>query len=116
MPELPEVESLSRFLAEHVAGRTVERVFPLAVHALKTYEPAVTAFEGRTFDSVARHGKFLDLRAGELHLVVHLARAGWVRWSENLAAVPPRPVKGPLALRVRLTGPAGADGGGGAGG
>jgi formamidopyrimidine-DNA glycosylase len=108
MPELPEVESLSRFLAEHVVGRTVERVYPLAVHALKTYEPPVTAFEGRTFDGVARHGKFLDLRAGDLHLVVHLARAGWVRWSEKLPAVPPRPGKGPLALRVRLTDPEGA--------
>src|SRR5882757_10668678 len=108
MPELPEVESLSRFLAEHVVGRTVERVYPLAVHALKTYEPPVTAFEGLTFDGVTRHGKFLDLRAGELHLVVHLARAGWVRWSDKLAAAPPRPGKGPLALRVRLADPRGA--------
>jgi formamidopyrimidine-DNA glycosylase len=85
----------------------VERVFPLAVHALKTFDPPVTAFEGRTFDEVTRHGKFLDLRAGELHLVLHLARAGWVRWNEKLPALPPRPGKGPLALRVRLVEPAG---------
>ncbi|WNI15238.1 Fpg/Nei family DNA glycosylase [Actinacidiphila sp. ITFR-21] len=106
MPELPEVEALRGFLVEHAVGRRVERVYPVAVHALKTYEPAVTAFEGRTFDGVERYGKFLGLRAGELYLVMHLARAGWVRWSEKLAAGPPRPGKGPLALRVRLTEPA----------
>ena len=108
MPELPEVESLSRFLAEHLVGRTVDRVFPVAVHALKTYDPPVTALEGLPFDGVTRHGKFLDLRAGELHLVIHLARAGWTRWYDTLPATPPRPGKGPLALRVRLAGEDGA--------
>ncbi|MEY9963589.1 formamidopyrimidine-DNA glycosylase [Streptacidiphilus sp. MAP12-16] len=108
MPELPEVESLIRFLAEHVVGRSVARVYPVAVHALKTYDPPVTALEGRTFDGVARHGKFLDLRAGDVHLVIHLARAGWVRWNDKLPAEPPRPGKGPLALRVRLAEPEGA--------
>jgi formamidopyrimidine-DNA glycosylase len=56
MPELPEVESLSRFLAEHLVGRTVDRVFPVAVHALKTYDPPVTGLEGLPFDGVTRHG------------------------------------------------------------
>ncbi|MEV6795751.1 DNA-formamidopyrimidine glycosylase family protein [Streptomyces sp. NPDC051320] len=108
MPELPEVESLTGFLADHVVGREAARVYPVAVHALKTYDPPVTALEGRTFDAVTRHGKFLDLRAGELHLVMHLARAGWVRWSDKLPDAPPRPGKGPLALRVRLSGSGGA--------
>jgi formamidopyrimidine-DNA glycosylase len=103
MPELPEVESLSRFLAEQLVGRTVARVYPVAVHALKTYDPPIGALEGRAFDAVTRHGKFLDLTAGELHLVIHLARAGWVRWTEKTPDTPPRPGKGPLALRVRLT-------------
>ncbi|WP_037604908.1 Fpg/Nei family DNA glycosylase [Streptacidiphilus rugosus] len=113
MPELPEVESLTRFLADHLVGRTVERVYPVAVHALKTYDPPVTALEGLIFDGAGRHGKFLDLRAGELHLVVHLARAGWVRWSESMSTDAPRPGKGPLALRLRLTDP--PEGGPGAG-
>lgn len=84
-------------------------MWPVAVHALKTYEPAVTAFEGVTFDGVERYGKFLGLRGGGLYLVMHLARAGWVRWSEELAEGAPRPGKGPLALRVRLEGGAGFD-------
>jgi len=112
MPELPEVEALSRFLAEHLVGRTVERVYPVAVAALKTYDPPITALEGRTVDGTGRHGKFLDLRAEGLHLVLHLARAGWIRWKDALPAEPPRPGKGPLALRVRLAGPAGAAGAG----
>ncbi|MCX4551528.1 Fpg/Nei family DNA glycosylase [Streptomyces sp. NBC_01387] len=105
MPELPEVESLARFLADHLVGRSVARVYPVAFHALKTYDPPLTALEGRRFDGVTRHGKFLDLRAGDLHLVMHLARAGWVRWTDRLPEAPPRPGKGPLALRVRLTEP-----------
>jgi formamidopyrimidine-DNA glycosylase len=108
MPELPEVEALRGFLGERVVGREVERVYPVAVSALKTYEPGVADLEGRTFEGVERYGKFLGLRAGELHLVMHLARAGWVRWSEKLPDGPPRPGKGPLALRVRLAGPEGA--------
>ncbi|WP_328317107.1 Fpg/Nei family DNA glycosylase [Streptomyces sp. NBC_00388] len=108
MPELPEVESLAQFLDEHIAGRSVDRVHPVAVHALKTYDPPLTALEGQAFDGVTRHGKFLDLRIGGVHLVMHLARAGWVRWSEHLPDAPPRPGKGPLSLRVRLTEPAGA--------
>ncbi|NDZ81480.1 Fpg/Nei family DNA glycosylase [Streptomyces sp. SID10853] len=107
MPELPEVESLTRFLGEHIVGRTVARVHLVAIHALKTYDPPLTALEGRAFDRVTRHGKFLDLDAGGVHLVMHLARAGWVRWSERLPDAPPRPGKGPLALRVRLTEPEG---------
>jgi formamidopyrimidine-DNA glycosylase len=114
MPELPEIEALRGFLGEHLVGKRVERVYPLAVHALKTYDPGVGALEGRTFDAVGRHGKFLDLTAGDLHLVMHLARAGWVRWSEKLPDAPPRPGKGPLALRVRLAEP--AEGGGAEGG
>ncbi|WP_042404127.1 Fpg/Nei family DNA glycosylase [Streptacidiphilus carbonis] len=108
MPELPEVESLARFLAEHLAGRTVERVHPLAVSALKTYDPPPDALAGRVFAGATRHGKFLDLDADGLHLVIHLARAGWLRWKEGLPELPPKPGKGPLALRVRLAGPDGA--------
>ncbi|MEU9039737.1 DNA-formamidopyrimidine glycosylase family protein [Streptomyces sp. NPDC048352] len=107
MPELPEVEALREFLDEHLAGRVVERVLPLAVSVLKTYDPPPAALEGQPAGPVARYGKFLDLRIGELHLVTHLARAGWLRWRETLPAAPPRPGRGPLALRLVL-----ADGGG----
>ncbi|MFF7993456.1 Fpg/Nei family DNA glycosylase [Kitasatospora xanthocidica] len=108
MPELPEVEALSAYLSERLTGRVIARVQPVAISALKTYDPPVTALEGRTVGPVTRRGKFLDIEAGGLHLVIHLARAGWLRWKDSLPAEPPRPSpKNPLALRVRLEGGAG---------
>ncbi|MGA5817979.1 Fpg/Nei family DNA glycosylase [Kitasatospora sp. NPDC094028] len=109
MPELPEVEALSAFLSERLTGRVIARVQPVAISALKTYDPPVTALEGRTVGRVTRRGKFLDIEAGGLHLVVHLARAGWLRWKDALPAEPPRPSpRNPLALRLRLEGEEGA--------
>jgi len=70
---------------------------------LKTYDPPVTSLCGLTVTGATRHGKFLDLDVDGLHLVTHLARAGWLRWSDALAPAPPRPGgKGPIALRVHL--------------
>ncbi|MEU9287993.1 DNA-formamidopyrimidine glycosylase family protein [Streptomyces sp. NPDC048275] len=102
MPELPEVEALKDFLADHLVGREVVRVLPVAISVLKTYDPPVTAFEGREVTAVRRHGKFLDIEADGLHFVTHLARAGWLHWKDTLPDGPPRPGKGPLALRVAL--------------
>ncbi|GHF70604.1 formamidopyrimidine-DNA glycosylase [Kitasatospora xanthocidica] len=108
MPELPEVEALSAYLSERLTGRVIARVQPVAISALKTYDPPVTALEGRTVGPVTRRGKFLDIEAGGLHLVVHLARAGWLRWKDGLPDEPPHPSpKNPLALRLRLEGEAG---------
>ncbi|WP_380283802.1 Fpg/Nei family DNA glycosylase [Kitasatospora purpeofusca] len=106
MPELPEVEALTAYLSQRLTGRVIAEVQPVAISALKTYDPPVTALAGRTVGPVVRHGKFLDIEAGGLHLVVHLARAGWLRWKEGLPPLPPRPsARNPLALRVRLEGP-----------
>ncbi|MEU2795852.1 DNA-formamidopyrimidine glycosylase family protein [Streptomyces sp. NPDC007117] len=103
MPELPEVEALRAFLDDHLAGKEIARVLPLAISVLKTYDPPLTALEGTRVTSVARHGKFLDIEAGGLHLCTHLARAGWLRWKDSFPAAPPRPGKGPLALRLVTT-------------
>ena len=103
MPELPEVESLVAFLREHAVGRVVARVDVAAISALKTYDPPVTSLAGLTVTGAVRHGKFLDLNVDGLHLIVHLARAGWLRWKDTLPAAPPKPSgKNPLALRVHL--------------
>ncbi|MGV9339807.1 Fpg/Nei family DNA glycosylase [Streptomyces sp. NPDC003688] len=103
MPELPEVEALRDFLAEHLAGRRVVRVLPVAISVLKTYDPPPAAVEGAEITAVRRYGKFLDLETdGGLHLITHLARAGWLQWRDRLPDGPPRPGKGPLALRVAL--------------
>ncbi|MFD5290663.1 Fpg/Nei family DNA glycosylase [Streptomyces rochei] len=110
MPELPEVEALRDFLTEHLTGREIVRVLPVAISVLKTYDPPLTALEGHRVAAVHRHGKFLDVETADgPHLVTHLARAGWLHWRDSLPDGPPRPGKGPLALRVALDTGAGFD-------
>jgi formamidopyrimidine-DNA glycosylase len=103
MPELPEVEALKDFLTEHLVGHEIVRVLPVAISVLKTYDPPLTSVEGREVTAVRRYGKFLDVVTdGGPHFVTHLARAGWLHWKDRLPDGPPRPGKGPLALRVAL--------------
>jgi formamidopyrimidine-DNA glycosylase len=109
VPELPEVEALAAFLTERAVGRVVARVDLAAFIVLKTYDPPVTSLQGLEVTGVSRHGKFLDLDVSGLHLVVHLARAGWLRWSDALSPTPPRIGKGPLAARVHLDDGSGFD-------
>ncbi|MFE1247979.1 Fpg/Nei family DNA glycosylase [Streptomyces sp. NPDC058735] len=110
MPELPEVEALKEFLTEHLVGREIVRVLPVAISVLKTYDPPLSALEGREVVAVRRYGKFLALATEDgPHLVTHLARAGWLQWKDRLPDGPPRPGKGPLALRVALDTGAGLD-------
>jgi formamidopyrimidine-DNA glycosylase len=109
MPELPEVEALASFLRSRAVGRVVARVDPVAISAIKTYDPPATALAGLEVTAASRHGKFLDLEVSGLHLVVHLARAGWLQWREQLPSAPPRMGKGPIALRVHLDDGSGFD-------
>jgi formamidopyrimidine-DNA glycosylase len=109
MPELPEVEALATFLRERAIGQVVARVDVATISVLKTYDPPVTALAGLTVTAVTRHGKFVDVDCDGLHLVTHLARAGWLRWSESLSPKPLKPGKGPLALRLHLASGAGFD-------
>ena len=109
MPELPEVEALAAFLRERAVGHAVGRVDVATISVLKTYDPPLSSLGGLTLTSVGRYGKFLDLDCDGLHIVVHLARAGWLQWRDSLPAAPPRPGKGPLALRVHLDDGSGFD-------
>jgi formamidopyrimidine-DNA glycosylase len=109
MPELPEVEALAAFLRERVVGLVVVGLEIGAISVLKTYSPPPQALEGLPVDGVARHGKFIDLDIDGIHLVFHLARAGWLRWSDALSAARLRPGKSPIALRLRLSDGSGFD-------
>ena len=109
MPEMPEVESLARWLNDRTTGLVIERADILAISALKTFNPPLDALRGREVQGWSRQGKFLIARttpAGEpsgesYFLCMHLARAGWLRWSDE-AKVPEKNklTKGPQALRV----------------
>ena len=102
MPELPEVEALAAFLRENAVGHVLARADLASVQAIKTFDPPLSALGGLEITGAGRHGKFLDLDVSGLHLIVHLARAGWLHWRTGLPPAPPKPGKGPLALRVHL--------------
>lgn len=110
MPELPEVEALVQDLRTRLRDRAIVRVDIAAFSCLKTYDPPISALTGALVDDVSRHGKFLDIDAGGTHLVLHLARAGWIRWRDEVPAVPAKPnSKSPLAARIVLDNGAGLD-------
>jgi DNA-formamidopyrimidine glycosylase len=139
VPELPEVESLAADLRDRALFRVIDRADIAEFSVLKTYDPPLTALHGAVLTDVTRHGKFLDLvtrpatadqpspgqsgagqsgagqsgagqsGAGPLHLITHLARAGWLRWRDEMPAQPAKPGKGPLAFRLRFADGAGFD-------
>jgi formamidopyrimidine-DNA glycosylase len=109
MPELPEVEALAVFLRERASGHVIARADAASFAVLKTFDPPLSALAGLAITEVARHGKFLDLTCGDLHLVFHLARAGWLRWREDMPGNPVKPGKSPLAFRLVLDDGAGFD-------
>jgi formamidopyrimidine-DNA glycosylase len=109
VPELPEVQALADDLTARLDGRAVARLDVVAVSALKTFDPPTRALQGLFLGPVGRHGKFLDFAVDDLHLVVHLARAGWIRWRDSVPPLPARPGKGPLAARLVLDDESGLD-------
>ena len=109
MPELPEVDALAGFLRDRLVGQSVAGVELASIAVLKTFDPPLSAFGGLGVTGVRRHGKFLDIDADGLHLVVHFARAGWLRWADSLSTGRLRIGNGPIAARVRLANGSGFD-------
>lgn len=108
MPEMPEVQGLVDFLDERLRGARFTRITITAFSALKTFDPPADALVGDEVTGVARHGKFVDITTiGGIHLVFHLAKAGWLRWYDEVSQTVIRPGKTPIAARVAFE-----DGGG----
>jgi formamidopyrimidine-DNA glycosylase len=104
------VEALALDLRGRLKDRAITKVHLAQFSALKTFDPPLSALEGTLVDDVTRHGKFLDIEASGLHLVLHLARAGWVRWRDEVPTIPPKPSpKSTLAARIVLDSGAGLD-------
>ncbi len=102
MPELPEVEAIVGQLAARSAGKVVVAGHLVAFSALKTYALGLESLSGLEVSSVTRHGKFINVDAQGVHLIFHLARAGWVTWHEQVPRSLPRPGKSPIALRIEF--------------
>ena len=104
------MEGLALDLRGRLADRAITRVDIAAFSALKTFDPPLSALSGSFVEDVTRRGKFIDIDASGLHLVMHLARGGWVRWRADVPRVPPRPSnKSPMAARVHLDDGSGLD-------
>ena len=101
MPELPEVEALRRALYEPVRAFPIERASPAHIATLKTFDPPLSALEGRRLAGVERRGKRLIFPTGdgELVLLVHLMTAGRLRYLRAGEAGPKAP-----AFRLRFEG------------
>lgn len=109
MPELPEIHALVADLGARLLGRTVARLDLVSFAALKTFDPPVSSLNDQIVTSIGRHGKFLDLGIGDVHLVLHLARAGWIRWRESEPPPRTKPSSGPLTARLVLDDGSGFD-------
>ncbi len=101
MPELPEVEAWRRALDEPVRAFPVERAGPAHVATLKTFDPPLSALEGRRLAGVQRRGKRLlfPTEDGGLVLLVHLMSAGRLRYLRTGETGPKTP-----AFRIRFEG------------
>src|SRR5438552_18736990 len=82
MPELAEVEAWVRELSPLVSRAPVAKAGPAHIATLKTFDPPLSALEGRRFAGSERRGKNLlfPTQEGDLVLRVHLMSAGRLRY------------------------------------
>jgi len=78
VPEFPEMEAWRRQLIEPVTAFPIVKAGPAHIATLKTYDPPLSALEGRRFEGVERRAKRLLFPTddGDLVLLVHLMTAG----------------------------------------
>jgi formamidopyrimidine-DNA glycosylase len=100
VPELPEVETVRRGLAQHVAGRAIDEVGVLHPRAVRRHAAGAADFadalRGRVLDVPRRRGKYLWLPAGDDALLAHLGMSG-----QLLVGASDRPLS--PHVRVRFT-------------
>ncbi|MDQ0634564.1 formamidopyrimidine-DNA glycosylase [Arthrobacter pascens] len=110
MPELPEVAGLAGFLDEQLRGSVFSKVQIVSFAVLKTADPPYSALQGRTVTGVRRFGKFVSIDAGGLSFVFHLAKAGWVRFTDSPTDTQLRMGKSHIAARLSFNGETGPHG------
>ena len=99
MPELPEVEITARLIGEAATGARIESAMAPGVNALRSYDPPLSALEGRTIAGVRRRGKlFLVDIEDDLTAVIHLMSAGRLQLFDTRASLRDRTSR----LLVRL--------------
>jgi formamidopyrimidine-DNA glycosylase len=94
------MEAWRRALDEPVRAFPIEQAGPAHIATLKTFEPPLSALDGRRFAGAERRGKRLlfPTEDGELVLLVHLMTAGRLRYLRPGEKGPKSP-----AFRLRFT-------------
>ncbi|MGB9183355.1 MAG: DNA-formamidopyrimidine glycosylase family protein [Solirubrobacteraceae bacterium] len=99
MPELPEVEITARLLGSALAGTRIESALTPGVNALRTYDPPLSAIEGRQLSGVTRRGKLFAVEVeDDLTMLIHLMSAGRLQLFDTRASLRDRTSR----LLVRL--------------
>ncbi len=89
MPEYPDIAVYIEALESRVIGRRLERVRIAKPFLLRSFDPPISAAEGKTVTGIRRMGKRIVLELDDdLFLVIHLMIAGRLRWLESAAKVP----------------------------
>ena len=110
MPELPEVEALALDLKGRLDGHAIATVHIAAFSALKTFDPPLPRWRARWSTTSPGTASSSTSTASGLHLVMHLARAGWIRWRDEVPTIPPRAEQqDPARARVVLDDQSGLD-------
>jgi len=93
MPELPEIEAWRRALDDPVSAFPVAKAGPAHVATLKTFDPPLSALEGRQLAGAERRAKRLlfPTEDGELVVLVHLMTAGRLKYLKAGEAGPKTP-------------------------
>jgi formamidopyrimidine-DNA glycosylase len=87
MPELPEVEIVTRRLGSALAGVEVESTLAPGMNVMKTFDPPLEALAGREVTGVRRFGKMPVVEFGDLALLIHLMSAGRLRVFDKRASL-----------------------------
>ncbi|HXD63430.1 MAG TPA: DNA-formamidopyrimidine glycosylase family protein [Solirubrobacteraceae bacterium] len=99
MPELPEVEITARLIGAAVAGAEIESVLTPGINALRSFDPPLSAIEGRELTGITRRGKLFVIGVDNgLSLVIHLMSAGRLQLFDTRASLRDRTSR----LLVRL--------------
>lgn len=80
MPELPEVETVVRYVRPKIVGKTIQKVVPqnnydkvFATHTVRQFNKLLT---GQVIKNVMRRGKFIVFNLDHGHLLIHLRMTG----------------------------------------
>lgn len=84
MSELPDITVYAEALEARIVGQSLQRFRITSPFLLRTVDPPVTAFEGRSIREVRRIGKRIAIGFDEdLWAVLHLMIAGRLHWEKR---------------------------------